>query len=65
MMAALLRRVEELARATQRAKVVAVAERLKTLLGEAAVEVEEARVLVRGRGIIKRWLIDSSLRFLK
>jgi hypothetical protein len=45
--------------------VVAVAERLKTLLGEAAVEVEEARVLVRGRGIIKRWLIDSSLRFLK
>ena len=65
MMAALIRCAEELAHSAQRAKVAAVAERLKTLLGEAAVEVEEARVLVRGRGIIKRWLIDPTLRFLK
>ena len=42
-----------------------VAERLKALFGEAAIEVEEARVLVRGRGLIKRWLIDPTLRFLK
>jgi len=63
-MAALIRRAEELALARQRAKVQAVAEKLKALLGDAAVEVDEALVLVRGRGIIKRWLIDPSLRFL-
>jgi hypothetical protein len=34
------------------------------VLGSASIEVEEARVLVRGRGIVKRWLIDPSLRFL-
>jgi hypothetical protein len=34
------------------------------MFGSGAIEVEEARVLVRGRGIIKRWLIDPSLRFL-
>jgi hypothetical protein len=64
MMAALIKRGAELARAAQQAKVIAVAEQLKTLFGEAAVEVEEAQVLVRGQGIIKRWLIDPSLRFL-
>jgi hypothetical protein len=64
MMAALIRRAEELALARRGVKVQAVAEKLKALLGDAAVEVDEALVLVRGRGIIKRWLIDPSLRFL-
>ena len=64
MMAALLRRAEQLAAARRRAKVGEVADWLKALLGEAAVEIEETRVLVRGRGIVKRWLIDPSLRFL-
>jgi hypothetical protein len=34
------------------------------MFGSGAIEVEEARVLVRGKGMIKRWLIDPSLRFL-
>ena len=64
-MTALKRRAETLAREAQAAKVRQVAERLKALFGEAAIEVEEARVLVRGRGLIRRWLIDPTLRFLK
>jgi hypothetical protein len=64
MMEQLVARAEALARARQRAKVQVVADKLRSLLGEIAVEVEEARVLVRGRGIVRRWLIDPSLRFL-
>jgi hypothetical protein len=63
-MAALIKRAEELAAARQRAKLAQVAEKLRSLLGEAAVEVEESQVLVRGRGIVRRWLIDPSFRFL-
>jgi hypothetical protein len=44
--------------------VQSVAEQLRAMSGVVMVEVEEARVLVRGRGMIKRWLIDPSLRFL-
>jgi hypothetical protein len=64
MFSTLIKRVEQLARARQTEKVQALAAQLRALLGAAAIEVEEARVLVRGRGIIKRWLIDPSLRFL-
>lgn len=64
MMSALLARGEQLARARQRIKVQQVAAQLRSVFGSAAIEVAEARVLVRGRGIVKRWLIDPSLRFL-
>ena len=64
MMSELLRRGEALARDQQRRKLQSVAGELRASFGSAAVEVEEARVLVRGRGIVKRWLIDPSLRFL-
>jgi hypothetical protein len=60
----LVSRGERLARDQQRQAVQSVANRLRVLFGSAAVEVEEARILVRGRGIVKRWLIDPSLRFL-
>jgi hypothetical protein len=60
----MLRRGEEIARAAQRRRVQQVAFYLRNVLGSASIEVEEARVLVRGRGIVKRWLIDPSLRFL-
>ena len=63
MMDRLVTRGERLARNAQRQMVHSVAERLRAMFGGAAV-VEEARVLVRGRGMIKRWLIDPSLRFL-
>jgi hypothetical protein len=64
MMAGLAKRGAEIARAGQQQRVRVVAEQLRSILGSGAVEVEEARVLVRGRGMIKRWLIDPSLRFL-
>ena len=64
MMSELQRRGEALARLAQRRKIEAVGAQLRAMFGSAAVEVEEARVLVRGRGMIKRWLIDPSLRFL-
>jgi len=64
MMSELIKRGEALARESQRRRVRELAERLRETFGSAAVEVEEARVLVRGRGMVKRWLIDPSLRFL-
>jgi hypothetical protein len=64
MMEALLRRGDDIARRAQQSKIQQVAEQLKSMFGDAAIEVREAQVLVAGRGIIKRWLIDPSLRFL-
>ena len=64
MMSALLKRGEVLVRERQRVKVRTVAERLRALFGATAVEAEESRIVVRGRGLIKRWLIDPNLRFL-
>lgn len=57
-------RGERLARDRQRQKISEIAAELRAILGSSLVEVEEAGVLVRGRGIIKRWLVDPSLRFL-
>jgi len=64
MMDKLISRGQELAAQAQAQQVQRVAQQLRALLGSAAVTVEEAQVLVSGRGIIKRWLIDPSLRFL-
>ena len=59
----LMSRGDALAREAQQRQVERVAQQLRGLFGSAAVEADEARVLMRGRGIIKRWLIDPSLRF--
>lgn len=64
MMGDLLQRGEALGKKRQQQRLQAVAQQLRALLGSAAVEVDEAQVLVSGRGLIKRWLIDPSLRFL-
>ena len=64
MMEKLVSRGDEIARTAQQQKVAEVAQRLRAVFGSGAVEVEEARVLVRGKGMIKRWLIDPGLRFL-
>jgi len=60
----LLKRGEEIARVAQRRQVQRVARRLRALFGEASVDVLETQVLVRRRGIVKRWVYDPSLRFL-
>jgi DNA-binding protein YbaB len=64
MMEKLIARGEQLASDAQAQQMQRVAQQLRALFGSAAVSVEEAQVLVSGRGIIKRWLIDPSLRFL-
>ena len=64
MMEKLVSRGDEIARTAQQQKIGEVARQLRALFGNGPVEVEEARVLVRGKGMIKRWLIDPSLRFL-
>jgi hypothetical protein len=64
MMGDLLRRGEQLARAAQRRSVGEISARLKELMSGVSIEVDEARVMVSGRGLLKRWLIDPQLRFL-
>ena len=63
MMERLLQRGEELAREAQRRGLQRVAQKLKESLRGAAIEIGEAQVLVSGRGIVKRWLINPALRF--
>ena len=64
MMGDLLQRGEALTVERQQQRLKAVAQQLRALFGSAAVEVDEAEVLVSGRGLVKRWLIDPNLRFL-
>jgi len=64
MMEKLIDRGEVIARTAQQNKIADVTQQLGAMFGSAAVQVEDPRVLVRGRGIIKRWLVDPSLRFL-
>jgi hypothetical protein len=64
MMEALARRLEGIAKARQRETARAVANQLRTLLGGSLIEVDEMRVIVSGKGLVKRWLIDPALRFL-
>ena len=65
MMKALLERGEALARSAQRASVQRVARELRAKFGAAAVQVNETRVAVSGRGLVRRWLVDPGLRFLR
>lgn len=63
-MGKVMARGEQLGREAEAQQVRRVAAQLRTLFGGASVTAEEGRVLVSGRGIVKRWLIDPSLRFL-
>jgi len=64
MMEALTRRAEMLAAATQRRQVQRLAMQMKAMLGGGSVEVVDGQVIASGRGLLRRWLIDPSLRFL-
>lgn len=64
MMSRLMQRAEDRAHRRQRSRVSELAKQLKAMLGEAVVEAEDGRVVVRGRGILRRWLTDPRLRFL-
>jgi hypothetical protein len=60
----LLDRGQALASDGQQRKISDVAHQLRAMFGNAPVQVENDEVLVSGRGIMKRWLADPSLRFL-
>jgi predicted NBD/HSP70 family sugar kinase len=60
----LLARGETLAGEQLQKKVQDVATQLRAAFGNAAVRVEDAQVVVGGRGLLKRWLSDPALRFL-
>jgi hypothetical protein len=64
MMDGLTRRAELLAAAEQRRQVRRLAARIAESFGVDAVEIGDAGVVIRGRGLLKRWLIDPGLRFL-
>ena len=64
MMEKLIARGEEIARDAEQQQVQLIAQRLRTLFGAAAVEVEDSQVLIGGRGAIQRWLTDPGVRFL-
>ena len=64
MMEQLFRRAEDMGRARRTRRVAELTARLRELLGEGSVQADEGRILVRGRGLVKRWLGDPSLRFL-
>lgn len=63
MMKNLLRRGEEIADAAQQKRVRELARNLGAFMGSDAIETQEAAVLVSGRGLMKRWLVDPGLRF--
>ena len=55
-------RGEEIARRAQQVMILQLAARLEEFFGEASVE--GSRVAVSGRGLVRRWLSDSRLRFI-
>jgi hypothetical protein len=65
MMADLVSRGARLAAQRQRQRIDRVAAELRKVFSDAAVVIDEAHVLVRGKGLIKRWLVDPNLRFLQ
>lgn len=64
MMAGLEARAARLAARAQRERLTRIAANLRGMFGAAAIETEADRVLVRGKGLVRRWLIDPNLRFL-
>jgi hypothetical protein len=64
MMERLLKRGDAIAREAQRRGVAQLAEHLRARFGAGAVRTDEADVVVRWRGLVRRWLTEPGLRFL-
>ena len=47
-----------------RRRAAMIAERMRATLSGASVEVIEGEVVVSGKGLLGRWMIDPELRFL-
>lgn len=57
-------RVEDLARAQQRRAIARIAERLSERLRGADIQTSGDTVTVGGKHLVRRWLLDPSLRFV-
>ena len=64
MMSLLQRRMERLARAEQRRQIARLAARWTEQLRGARVEVMADKIVITGRGLVQRWLVDPALRFI-
>lgn len=64
MMKRLQWRVEQLARAAQRRQVTRLVIRWSEQLRGVRVEARDTGVVLSGRGLIHRWLVDPTLRFI-
>ena len=63
MMERLLARGEELANELQQKATERVAGVFRELVADASVEIQDGGVVVSGRDMLKRWLLDPTLRF--
>jgi dsDNA-binding SOS-regulon protein len=63
MMERLLDRAEAIATSALQRKLADVADQLRAILGNAAVQVTDNQVVASGRSLMNRWLSDPSLRF--
>lgn len=64
MMERLTARAEALAATRRNRAIERLSASMKDIFGPGAVEVLDAKILVRKRGLIRRWLVDPGLRFL-
>ena len=64
MMQSVVAWAERRARIQARQRAGQIAERMRAILRGASVEATETGVIVSGRGLVRRWLIDPELRFL-
>lgn len=60
----LQQRAERIARARQSREVAMIAGVMAAELTRARVEAEAERVIITGRGLVRRWLVDPALRFV-
>lgn len=64
-MAQLMKRVEELCRPLLHHEIILLANELEEWFGTGAVETEDSRIVISGRGLQRRWLTDPRLRFIR
>ena len=62
MMERLVKKAEAIARSAQQRATEEVAARAEELVGQVSIEGE--RIVLSGRGLLRRWLTDPALRFI-
>lgn len=57
-------RAEQIAEAMERRRTDRLVEALKAQAPRASIEVEQGRIAIGGRNLLRRWLSDPALRFV-